>query len=102
MIYLNNDFKEVLEENIRMVISTIPVLKKEYPKFKEQWKFTNDFDFIYGNVVGQLLGSCLTYFKMIYQREASKEEILEIGELVESYFDQIRQKITEKENDETN
>jgi hypothetical protein len=72
---------------------TIPTLKQEYPKLKKDWKFEHDFDFIYGSIVGQILGSCLTTFKMIYDREATSDEILMIGEIIESYFPLIRDEI---------
>jgi len=68
-------------------------LKKEYPKFKNDWRFESDFDFLYGCIVGQMLGTSLTSFRIIHEREAKAEEILSIGDLVESYFPLIRDKI---------
>jgi len=91
---LDADFRQRVEDNIHRVIMTIPTLKQEYPKLKEDWKFEHDFDFIYGSIVGQILGSCLTAFKMIYDREATSDEILVIGEIIESYFPFIRDEIT--------
>ncbi len=91
---LNAEFRQMIEDNIQTVLLTVPTLKKEYPKFKQDWKFEHEFDFLYGNVIGQILGSSLTAFKMIYLREATSEEILEIGEIVESYFDRIRDSIS--------
>ena len=73
----------------------IPTLKKEYPKLKQDWKFEHEYDFLYGNIVGQILGSSLTAFKMTYQREATSEEILVIGEIIESYFPLIRDSISQ-------
>ena len=72
---------------------TIPTLKQEYPKLKNDWKFEHDLDFIYGSGIGQILGSSFTAFKMIYSREASSEEILMIGEIIESYFPIIKDEI---------
>ena len=68
-------------------------MKKEYPKFKNDWRFESDFDFLYGCIVGQMLGTSLTSFRIIHEREAKAEEILSIGDLVESYFPLIRDKI---------
>lgn len=90
---LNHEFLQRIEDNIHGIIITIPTLKQEYPRLKNDWKFEHDFDFIYGIVIGQILGSCLTAFKIIYNREATSEEILMIGEIVESYFPLIRQEI---------
>ena len=90
---LNPEFKKYLEETIHGIIVGIPILKKEYPKFKNDWKFSNEFDFLYGCIVGQMLGTSLTAFKMIHDREAEPDEILSIGELVESYFPMIRDEI---------
>ncbi len=72
---------------------TIPTLRQEYPKLKNDWKFEHDLDCIYGSIIGQILGSSFTAFKMIYNREASSEEILMIGEIIESYFPLIRDEI---------
>ncbi len=90
---LSTEFRKYLEETVHCIIMGIPSLKKEYPKFKSDWKFDNDFDFLYGCIVGQILGSSLTAFKMIHNREAKSDEILMIGELVESYFEFIRDEI---------
>ena len=73
---------------------TIPTLKQEYPKLKKEWRFEHDLDFIYGSIIGQILGSSFTAFKMTFDREASPDEILVIGEIVESYFPLIRDEIS--------
>ncbi len=90
---LTVEFRQKIEDNIHGIIITISTLKKEYPKLKNDWKFEHDFDFIYGSIIGQILGSCLTAFKMTYDREATSEEILMIGETIESYFPLIRDEI---------
>jgi hypothetical protein len=90
---LSPEFRKYLEESIHGIIMGIPSLKNEYPKFKNEWKFDNQFDFLYGCIVGQILGTSLTAFKMIHNREARPDEILTIGELVESYFPLIRDEI---------
>ena len=92
----NHEFLQRIEDNIHGIIITIPTLKQEYPRLKNDWKFEHDFDFIYGIIIGQILGSCITAFKITYNREATSEEILMIGEIVESYFPLIRQEILQK------
>jgi hypothetical protein len=91
---LTLEFRQRIEDSIHRIIMTIPTLKQEYPKLKNEWKFEHDFDFIYGSIIGQILGSCLTAFKMTYDREATSEEILMISEIIESYFPLIRDEIT--------
>ena len=90
---LTLEFRHRIEDSIHEIILTIPTLKQEYPKLKNDWKFEHDLDFIYGSIIGQILGSSLTAFKMIHNREASSEEILMIGEIIESYFPLIRDEI---------
>ncbi len=90
---LSPEFRKYIEDTIHGIMAGIPTLKKEYPRFKSDWKFENEFDFLYGCIVGQMLGTCLTAFKIIYNREAKPDEILSIGELVESYFPLIRDAI---------
>ncbi|HXX05774.1 MAG TPA: hypothetical protein VEJ68_03025 [Candidatus Bathyarchaeia archaeon] len=90
---LTPDFRKYLDETIHSIIIGIPALKNEYPKFKNEWKFDSNFDFLYGCIVGQILGACLTAFKLIHSREARTDEILIIGEIVESYFPLIRDEI---------
>ncbi|MGI0069326.1 MAG: hypothetical protein ACREA3_08010 [Nitrosotalea sp.] len=90
---LSTEFKKYLEETIHGIIIGIPSLKKEYPKFKSEWKFDSEFDFLYGCIIGQILGTSLTAFKMVHNREAKADEMLMIGEIVESYFPLIRDEI---------
>ncbi len=90
---LDREFRKYLEDTIAIIITGIPILKVEYPKFKNDWQFESEFDFLYGCIVGQMLGTGLTAFKMMYNREAKPEEILMIGELIESYFPLIRDEI---------
>ncbi len=92
-MHLNQEFRKYLEDTIHGIIIGIPTLKREYPKFKNDWKYDNEFDFLYGCIVGQMLGTSLTAFKIMHGREATPDEILSIGELVESYFPFIRDEI---------
>ena len=91
---LSSEFRHRIEDNIHKIIMTIPTLKQEYPKLKKDWRFEHDLDFIYGSIIGQILGSSFTAFKMTYDREASPDEILVIGEIIESYFPLIRDEIS--------
>ena len=91
---LTVEFRKMIEENIHEIVLGIPTLKQEYPKLKQQWKFEHEYDFLYGVVIGQILGSTMTAFKLVYKRKATSEEILMIGEMIESYFPLIRETIS--------
>lgn len=89
------EFHKIIEDNIHLIVMSIPKLKEEYPKLKHDWKFEHDFDFLYGVIVGQILGSTMTAFKLKYQRLATAEEMMVIGEIIESYFLLIRETISQ-------
>ena len=91
---LTVEFRKMIEENIHEIVLGIPTLKQEYPKLKQEWKFEHEYDFLYGVVIGQILGSTMTAFKLVYKRKATSEEILMIGEMIESYFPLIRETIS--------
>jgi hypothetical protein len=91
---LTPEFRKMIEENIHTIVMSIPTLKQEYPKLKQDWKFEHEFDFLYGSVIGQILGSTMTAFKLKYQRQATTEEMMLIGEIIESYFSLIRETIS--------
>ena len=91
---LTPEFRKMIEENIHTIVMSIPTLKQEYPKLKQDWKFEHEFDFLYGSVIGQILGSTMTAFKLKYQRQATAEEMMLIGDIIESYFSLIRETIS--------
>ena len=90
---LDIDLQKIIEENIHAIVMSIPKLKEEYSKLKDEWKFEHEFDFLYGSIIGQILGSTMTAFKLKYQRQATTEEMMMIGEIIESYFPLIRETI---------
>lgn len=91
---LTPEFRKMIEENIHSIVMSIPMLKQEYPKLKQNWKFEHDFDFLYGSIIGQILGSTMSAFKLKYQRQTTTEEMMVIGEIIESYFPLIRETIS--------
>jgi hypothetical protein len=92
---LTPEFRQMIEENIHAIVMSIPTLKQEYPKLKSDWEFEHDYDFLYGSVIGQILGSTMAVFKLKYQRETTDEEMMAIGEIIESYFPLIRETISQ-------
>ena len=95
LMSLAPEFHKIIEENIHMIVMSIPTLKEEYTKLKHDWKFEHEYDFLYGSIVGQILGSTMTAFKLKYQRQATTEEMMMIGEMIESYFPLIRETISQ-------
>ena len=92
---LTSELQKIIEENIHSIVMSIPKLKEEYPKLKHDWKFENEYDFLYGSIIGKILGSTMTAFKLKYQRQATTEEMTTIGEIIESYFPLIRETISQ-------
>ena len=92
---LSSELQKIIEENIHIIIMSIPKLKEEYSKLKQDWKFEHERDFLYGSIIGQILGSTMTVFKLKYQRQATTEEMMMIGEIIESYFPLIRETISQ-------
>ena len=95
LMSLTPEFHKMIEENIHVIVMNIPILKQEYPKLKHDWKFEHEYDFLYGSIVGQILGSTMATFKLKYQRQATSEEMMMIGEIIESYFPLIRETISQ-------
>ena len=92
---LTPEFHKIIEENIHVIVMSIPTLKQEYPKLKHDWQFEHEYDFLYGSIVGQILGSTMVAFKLKYQRQATADEMMMIGEIIESYFPLIRETISQ-------
>lgn len=95
LMSLNQEFHKIIEENIHLIVMSIPTLKEEYSKLKHDWKFEHEYDFLYGSIIGQILGSTMTAFKLKYMRHATTEEMMIIGEIIESYFPLIRETISQ-------
>ena len=92
---LTPEFHKIVEENIHTIVLSIPTLKHEYPKLKQDWKFEHEYDFLYGSIIGQILGSTMSVFKLKYQRQATADEMMMISEIIESYFPLIRETISQ-------
>lgn len=61
------------------------------PRVGETWNCENIGDFLCGFFVGEMVGSALSAFQIVHQREPTGEEHLEIIELVESYSNEIKE-----------
>ena len=60
------------------------------PRVSQLWKCQNVGDFLCGFFVGEMVGSALSAFQIVYKREPTAEEHIEIIELVESHSRDIK------------
>ena len=61
------------------------------PRVGQVWDCQNTGDFLCGFFVGEMVGSALSAFQIVHQREPSAEEHLEIIELVEHHSKEIKE-----------
>lgn len=61
------------------------------PRIGEIWNCENVGDFLCGFFVGEMVGSALSAFQVVHQREPTPDEHLEIIELVESRSKEIKE-----------
>lgn len=61
------------------------------PRIGETWNCENVGDFLCGFFVGEMVGSALSAFQVVHQREPTPDEHLEIIELVESRSKEIKE-----------
>ena len=61
------------------------------PRIGEVWNCMNIGDFLCGFFVGEMVGSALSAFQVVHQREPTADEHLEIIELVEGHSKEIRE-----------
>ena len=87
---LDNEFKEQTE---KLVSETLELYKNAgaSPRIGDVWKCDNTGDFLCGFFVGEMVGSALSAFQIVHQREPTADEHLEIIELVESHAKEIKE-----------
>ncbi len=59
------------------------------PRISEVWSVKSTGDFLCGFFVGEMIGSALSAFQVFHKREPSKEEHMEIVDLVEQRSQEI-------------
>ena len=60
------------------------------PRISQIWDVEKTGDFLCGFFVGEMVGSALSAFQIFHKREPSKEEHMEIVDLVEKHAKEIK------------
>ncbi|MCV0372510.1 MAG: hypothetical protein K5793_03040 [Nitrosarchaeum sp.] len=84
---------EFTKQTTDLIIQTLDLYKSAgaSPRVGQLWNCQNVGDFLCGFFVGEMVGSALSAFQVVHQREPTSEEHLEIIELVESHANEIKE-----------
>ncbi|MGY5142684.1 MAG: hypothetical protein ACW9WZ_06530 [Nitrosopumilus sp.] len=86
---LDPEFKNQTTE---LITNTLELYKQAgaSPRVGQVWDCENVGDFLCGFFVGEMVGSALSAFQIVHQREPTPDEHLEIIDLVESHSKDIK------------
>ncbi len=84
---------EFAKQTTELIVQTLDLYKKSgaSPRVGQIWDCSSIGDFLCGFFVGEMVGSALSAFQIVHQREPSAEEHLEIIELVEKHSKDIKE-----------
>lgn len=84
---------EFTKQTTELIEQTLELYKSAgaSPRVGETWDCDNVGDFLCGFFVGEMVGSALSAFQIVHQREPTPDEHLEIIELVESRSKEIKE-----------
>ncbi len=84
--------QEFAKQTTDLILQTLDLYKKAgaSPRVGDVWDCNSVGDFLCGFFVGEMVGSALSAFQVVHQREPTAEEHLEIIELVESHSKEIK------------
>ena len=84
---------EFVKQTTELITQTLELYKSAgaSPRVGQTWDCQNVGDFLCGFFVGEMVGSALSAFQIVHQREPTANEHLEIIELVESYSKDIKE-----------
>lgn len=87
---------EFTNQTKELITQTLDLYKKAgaSPRVGQLWECENVGDFLCGFFVGEMVGSALSAFQVVHQREPTSNEHIEIIELVESYSKEIKEFFT--------
>ena len=87
---LDSEFKE---QTTKLIQDTLELYKSAgaSPRVGQVWNCKSIGDFLCGFFVGEMVGSALSAFQVVHQREPTEKEHLEIIELVESHSKEIKE-----------
>jgi len=91
MRVMKSDIEQFLDDVIKQETSnsrnSSPTLHKSI------WKYEHDFDFVYGQKSGMILGMIFGYYLAKYGIEPPEEELLEIVEKIQINIENIKNSI---------
>ncbi len=84
---------EFSKQTTDLIHQTLELYKKAgaSPRVGDIWNCSSIGDFLCGFFVGEMVGSALSAFQIVHQREPTADEHLEIIELVESNSKEIKE-----------
>ncbi|QUC65378.1 hypothetical protein NsoK4_03805 [Nitrosopumilus sp. K4] len=84
---------EFTKQTTELITQTLELYKTAgaSPRVGQTWDCQNVGDFLCGFFVGEMVGSALSAFQVVHQREPTADEHLEIIELVEKYSKDIKE-----------
>jgi len=85
--------QEFAKQTTDLILQTLELYKKAgaSPRVGDVWDCNSVGDFLCGFFVGEMVGSALSAFQVVHQREPTADEHLEIIELVESHSKEIKE-----------
>ena len=76
--FINN-----IEKDLNKITQDIPdILESNYEFIKDNWNYSNAFEFLVGMVVGNCQLSYIQAFDQIYEKMPSREQIKDIHNLI--------------------
>jgi hypothetical protein len=84
---------EFSKQTTELITQTLELYKSAgaSPRVGQLWNCQNVGDFLCGFFVGEMVGSALSAFQVVHQREPTPDEHLEIIELVEGHSKEIKE-----------
>jgi hypothetical protein len=84
---------EFSKQTTNLIEQTLELYKSAgaSPRIGDTWECEKVGDFLCGFFVGEMVGSALSAFQIVHQREPTADEHLEIIELVESHANEIKE-----------
>lgn len=83
-----NDVYATIEKSIEVIFeinNEISADSKKIENFSHMWESENYPEFIYGHIMGEILGMASSLYKGYLKRPLTKDEITEITDMVKSF-----------------
>lgn len=80
---LQEEFIENIEKDLNKIIGGIPdILDSNYEFLKDDWNYSNAFEFLVGMIVGNCQFSYIQAFDHIYEKMPSRQQTKEIHNII--------------------